>query len=90
MKNPTYRFEIIPKSWTKRRTAKPVPQPISVEIPDFELKEQYFCNMNVLFENGSKQALYARVLCNYITNQWTVDGMHVAVNMFEVKAKIKD
>lgn len=76
-----YQFEIIHKSWTKRRKDKKEPIPLSVEIPDFELAEQHFCNMQVSFDDGSQQTFFARVLRNHITKQWTVDGMHVAVKV---------
>lgn len=84
MKKAEYQFEYIPKSWAKRRKAEPEPQPISIQIPDFELKEQHFCNMHVTFDNGRKEIYYSRVLCNHITKQWTVDGMHIAVKVLEV------
>lgn len=76
-----YRFEIIPKSWEKRRKPTKQPQPVSVEIPDFVLKEQHFCNMRVIFDDYSERTFYSRVLCNHLTKQWTVDGMHVAVKV---------
>ena len=85
--NNKYSFEVIPKSWAKRRSAVAEPVPISIEIPDFELKEQHFCNMHVTFDDGNKQSFYSRVLCNHITKQWTVDGMQVAVKVLGVSEK---
>lgn len=76
-----YQFELIPKNWAKRRRVKPEPQPVSVEIADFKLIEQHFCNMVVHYDDGSQQTYYSRVLRNAITGQWTVDGMHVAVRV---------
>ena len=81
MKNPQYQFEIIPKDWAKRRKAKAEATPIKVSIPDFELKQQHFCNMQVQYADGSQKTLFSRVLKNHITGQWTVDGMHVAVKV---------
>ena len=77
----TYQFEIIPKSWSKRRKPTAEAKPVSVAIPDFELIHQHFCNMQVTFEDGSQQTFLSRVLQNKITGAWTVDGMHVAVSV---------
>lgn len=79
--NPTYRFEVIPKSWSKRRKPDEELKILTVEIPDFELKEQHFCNMHVHYEDGSENVFYSRVIRNSQTGQWTVDGMHVAVKV---------
>lgn len=81
MNKTKYKFEIIPKDWAKRRKPTPTPQPVEVAIPDFECKEQHFCTMQVLYDDGSEQAFYSRVIKNHITGQWTVDGMHVAVKV---------
>ena len=78
-----YKFEIIPKSWSKRRKPGAEHKPVSVVIPDFELKHQHFCNMEVTYEDGSKQTFLSRVLQNKITQAWTVDGMHIAVKVIE-------
>lgn len=76
-----YEFEVIPKDWAKRRKPTLEAKPISANIPDFELKEQHFCNMNVQYDDGSEKTFYSRVIKNHITGQWTVDGMHVAVKV---------
>lgn len=73
-----YRFEIIPKNWSKRRTPVAEPKPVFVSIPDFQLLDQHFCTMQVSYEDGSQRQFYSRVIQNVITGQWTVDGMHVA------------
>ena len=78
-----YQFEIIPKSWSKRRRPVPEPQPIKVDIPDFVLQEQHFCTMQVSYDDGSVKHYYSRVLRNAINGQWTVDGMQVAVKVIE-------
>jgi hypothetical protein len=81
MQTTNYKFEIIRKSWAKRRKSAIEPLAVSVTIPDFKLEEQHFCNMLVSYDDGSQQTFFARVLRNHITNQWTVDGMHVAVRV---------
>lgn len=81
MSNSDYTFEIIPKSWAKRRKLDAQIKPVSINIPDFQLKEQHFCNMEVTYEDGSVKRYYSRVLRHHKTGQWTVDGMHVAVKV---------
>ena len=83
-----YQFEIIHKSWSKRRRPVKEPQPVSAEIADFKLEEQHFCTMQVNYDDGSQQSFYSRVLRNPITQQWTVDGMQVAVRVIIVKTQI--
>ena len=79
--NLSYQFEIIPKSWSKRRKLTPEPQAVAVTIADFQLIEQHFCTMQVTYDDGSEHSYYSRVLRNAITGQWTVDGMQVAVRV---------
>lgn len=76
-----YDFEIIAKSWAKRRRFTPLPKPVHVQIPDFRLKENSYCNMIVKYDDGTGRELFSRVIRNHITGQWTVDGMHVAVKV---------
>lgn len=76
-----YTFEIIEKSWAKRRRFTQLPKPSTVSIPDFKLKENSYCNMLVEYDDGSVKELFSRVIRNHITHQWTVDGMHVAVKV---------
>lgn len=76
-----YTFEIIPKNWAKRRKPIKTPQATCVEIPDFELVANHFCNMHVTYDDGSQKVFFSRVIQNHITHQWTVDGMHVSVKV---------
>ncbi|MCP3428858.1 gamma-glutamylcyclotransferase family protein [Opacimonas viscosa] len=78
---PDYHFEIIAKSWAKRRRFTQLPKPVHVQIPDFKLKENFYCNMIVQYDDGNEKEYFSRVLRNHITGQWTVDGMHVAVKV---------
>lgn len=80
---PSYQFEIINKSWVKRRRAGAEPQPVAVQIADFQKVKQHMCHMQVTYDDGSTQEYLARVLQNHITGVWTVDGMHVAVRVVE-------
>ncbi len=81
-----WQFDIIPKSWHKRRARRPEPTPISVAIPDFKRLDQSFCNMQVTFTDGSEKTFYSRVIYNALTDSWTVDGMHVSVKVIGHKA----
>ena len=76
-----YTFEIIEKSWSKRRRLEKIPKPRTVNIPDFTLRENAYCNMIVEYEDGSVKTLFSRVIRNHITKQWTVDGMLEAVKV---------
>lgn len=78
---PDYGFEIIAKSWAKRRRFTQLPKPVHVQIPDFKLKENFYCNMIVQYDDGNEKEYFSRVIRNHITGQWTVDGMHVAVKV---------
>lgn len=42
-----YEFEIIQKSWFKRRRFVPEPKPVNVTIDDFRLRDNSYCNMHV-------------------------------------------
>ena len=81
MDNTIYHFDIIPKDWAKRRKPAVEAKPVSVTIPDFELISQHFCTMHVQYDDGSEKSFYSRVIYNQLTDQWTVDGMHVAVRV---------
>ena len=39
--------------------------------------------MDVLFDNGARKTLIARVIYNKMKGYWTVDGMEVAVKVLE-------
>lgn len=76
------KFQIIAKDWYKRRRpdeGKVVP--ISVEIPDYQPIANHMCKMHVTFSDGTTKQLISRVIFNKLTQQWTVDGMEVAVKV---------
>jgi hypothetical protein len=75
----THKFEIIEKSWFKRRTPRPEPKPVSVEIPDYKQERNHFCDMHVTYDDGSTKTLLSRVVQNHIKKHWIVDGMEVSV-----------
>lgn len=77
-------FKIIEKDWYKRRTpAGKEISPVHVAIPDYQKTHNHICNMVVSYSDGSTKALIARVLFNEFNNQWSVDGMEVAVKVIE-------
>jgi len=75
----TQKFEIIEKSWFKRRTPRPEPKAVSVDIPDYKQEKNHFCKMYVTYDDGSSKTLLARVVQNHIKKHWIVDGMEVSV-----------
>ncbi|WP_448548559.1 hypothetical protein [Thalassotalea fusca] len=86
-----YQFTIIEKDWYKRRHPnKTVVKPIRVSIPDYQPIHNQFCHMHVDYDDGSNKTLIARVLLNKITQQWTVDGMSVAVRVSELTTEHLD
>ena len=77
------KYEVIPKSWSKRRK---VDQPKEIEyikFVDFKKEHNHFCKMEIRYSDGSDQTLISRVIFNEIKNHWIVDGMHVAVRLLE-------
>lgn len=86
---PHYTFEIIPKSWAKRRRFVPEPKPVNVVIDDFRLRDNSYCNMVVEYDDGSERELLSRVIYNELNGEWKVDGMHVAVRVI-ISARVPD
>ena len=80
-KESNYQFEIIPKNWSMRRKPTQEPKPISVTIPDFKCIKNHSCTMHVTYDNNEVKRYFSRVLQNHITQEWKVDGMHVAVKV---------
>ncbi|MBE1286140.1 MAG: hypothetical protein GJ671_00240 [Alteromonadaceae bacterium] len=78
---PIYEFEIIQKSWSKRRRFAPEPKPLNVIIDDFRLRDNSYCTMHVEYDDGSNRELLSRVIHNPNTGEWKLDGMHVAVKV---------
>ena len=80
MSDSQVQFTIIDRQWYKRRqpSAQQV-QPVSVVIPDYQAIHNHFCTMVVSYSDGSEKSLIARVIYNQLNEQWTVDGMEVAV-----------
>ncbi|GAA5134426.1 hypothetical protein [Thalassotalea piscium] len=77
-------FNIIEKEWYKRETSTgQYITPVHVVIPDYQQVHNHICNMVVSYSDGSTKSLIARVLFNEFNNQWTVDGMEVAVKVIE-------
>jgi hypothetical protein len=78
----TFTFKIREADWFKRRTpTKNKPIPISVDIPDFKLEANIFCDMVVQYDNGEIKTYMSRVVYNEQFDRWIVDGMHEAVDV---------
>jgi len=77
------KYQIIEKSWSKRREVDQSKQVENIEFVDFEKKHNHFCKMQVLYTDGTKDSLISRVIFNEIKKHWSVDGMHVAVRLLD-------
>ena len=76
-------YEIIEKSWSKRRKLD-TPQIIThIEFINFEKTHNHFCKMRVVYEDNSEELLTSRVIYNQIKQHWSIDGMKVAVRLKE-------
>lgn len=69
-------FEIRQLSWHKRRRATEAPQPLKVEVPDFQKIPNHFCDINVTFDNGEVLVLHGRVSQNQVNHSWSVNGIN--------------
>ena len=72
-------MKIIEQSWAKRRTPEKQNKPINVRLTNYKAEQNHFCDMHVVYEDGTEATYIARVIRNDIKDQWIVDGMHVAV-----------
>lgn len=77
------KYEVINKSWSKRRKLD-TPKIIShIEFSDFQKQHNHFCRMYLHYQDGSEESLLSRVVFNEVKQYWIVDGMQVAVRIIE-------
>lgn len=69
-------FELRDVRWAKRRIPTEEIQPVSIEVPDIELQQNFTCDMYALYDDGETYKLAARVNQNDITGKWTVHGIN--------------
>lgn len=62
--------------WFKRRLPTQEPQPVSVEIPDLQLEENFKCDMIVTYDDSSIHTLSGRVNQNDIKKTWAIHGIN--------------
>lgn len=74
-------YEIIEKSWSKRRKLDASKAIRDIKFTDFIKQHDHFCQMQVFYADGSDEQLIARVIYNPIKDHWTIDGMKVAVRL---------
>jgi len=77
------KYQIIEKSWSKRRKIDQPKVVDNIKFIDFKKKHNHFCKMLVCYSDKSEVTLISRVIFNEIKKHWTVDGMHVAVRLLE-------
>lgn len=75
------KYEIIQKSWSKRRKLDQQKQINNIKFIDFKREHNHFCEMFVQYADGSEDTLISRVIFNQIKQHWTIDGMQVAVKL---------
>jgi hypothetical protein len=75
------KYEIINKSWSKRRKLDVEKAISNIEFIDFLKQHNHFCRMLVSYTDGSADNLLSRVVFNDIKQHWTIDGMKVAVRL---------
>ena len=69
--------------WAKRRPTDNKPEIKAVEVDDLKPQHNHFCQMTVTYQNGDQQTLFSRVLYNEKTGNWSLDGMHVVLDIIE-------
>lgn len=69
-------FRLRDVRWAKRRIPTKEIQPVSIEVPDIKLEQDYTCDMYALYDDGNWYKLAARVNQNDITGKWTVQGIN--------------
>ncbi len=77
------KYEIIQKSWSKRRKLDTEKEILDIQFVDFIKQPNHFCKMRVSYSDGSKEQLISRVIYNEIKKHWSIDGMKVAVRLLE-------
>ena len=75
------KYQIIEKSWSKRRKLDKEKQIQHIHFIDFRKQHNHFCKMQIDYCDGSQQVLLSRVIFNEINQHWTVDGLQVAVRL---------
>ncbi len=77
------KYEIINKSWSKRRKLDVSKEITNIEFVDFQKQHNHFCRMLVTYADGTEDNLLSRVVFNDIKLHWSIDGMKVAVRLIE-------
>lgn len=75
------KYEVITKSWSKRRKLDTEKQISNIQLLDFIKQHNHFCKMQVSYSDGSQDTFLSRVIFNEIKEHWTVDGMHIAIRL---------
>ena len=69
--------------WAKRRPSDEKPTIVDVEVENLKPQHNHFCQMKVTYQNGEQQTLLSRVLYNEKNDNWSLDGMHVVLDIIE-------
>jgi len=82
------KLEIQDTNWSKRRTPKTTPQPLSVEIPDLKLIREHKCRVLVTYSDSVIRELTGRVIFNEIKQTWSISA--IANGGWMVSVSIKE
>lgn len=74
-------YEIIKKSWSKRRKLDTEKEITKIQFIDFIKQHNHFCKMKVIYSDDNEEILISRVIYNEIKQHWIIDGMKVAVRL---------
>ena len=77
------KYEIIRKSWSKRRKLDTPKEVTDIQFTNFLKQHDHFCTMQVTYSNGENESLISRVIFNEIKRHWIIDGMKLAVRIIE-------
>jgi len=77
------KYEIIKKSWSKRRKLDIEKEILNIQFIDFLKQHNHFCKMIVTYSDSTEETLISRVIFNDIKKHWVIDGMRVAVRLLD-------
>ena len=77
------KYEIIKKSWSKRRKLDTEKEILNIQFIDFIKQHNHLCKMHITYSDDSEEILISRVLFNQINKTWAIDGMQVAVRLLD-------
>ncbi len=75
------KYEIVKKSWSKRRKLDTEKEISNIKFLNFIKQHNHLCKMHVTYTDQSEETLMSRVIFNEVNQNWAIDGMQVAVRL---------